>query len=161
MSVKYRLTNKELSMSWNDLRKGRVSQSNGEYFITFACHNRSKIFNSNIAATTFCRQIKLNEQHFNCLWKTWVLMPDHFHGLLQLGDGDLSKTISHLKGLTSRRINEAIKSSGHVWQSSFYDRGLRAEDDRKGIARYIVANPLRAGLVDNVGDYPYWDSIYL
>lgn len=148
-------------MSWNDLRKGRTSQSSGEYFITFACYNRSKIFTNDIAAVTFCRQIKFNEQLCDCLWKSWVLMPDHFHGLLQLGDVDLSKTISHLKGLSSRRVNEALGNAGSIWQPSFYDRGLRSEDDRKGISRYIVANPLRAGLVSDVRYYSYWDSIYL
>ena len=148
-------------MSWNDLRNGRFSQPYGEYFITFTCQNRSKTFINTAAATAFCQQITLNEMHFNCLWKTWVLMPDHFHGLLQLGSGDLSKTVSHFKGLTAKRVNEVLERKGSVWQSSFYDRGLRAEDDQKAIARYIVANPLRAGLVDDIRDYPYWNSIYL
>ena len=148
-------------MSWNDLRKGRFSQKNGEYFITFACQNRTKIFNNDLAARVFCQQIKLNQQRCNCLWKTWVLMPDHFHGLLQLGDEDLSKTVAHLKGLTAKRINDSLGASGKVWQTSFYDRGLRDEDDRVGIARYIVANPLRAKLVEDVRFYSYWDSVYL
>ena len=148
-------------MSWNDLRKARVSAPNTEYFITFVCYNRSKIFNNDLAAKTFCQQIAINQQRFNCLWKTWVLMPDHFHGLLQLGDESLGKTIAHLKGLTARRINDASCASGRVWQPSYYDHGLRAEEDRKGVARYIVANPLRAGLVKSVKEYAYWDSIYL
>ena len=148
-------------MSWNDLRKGRFSQTNGEYFITFACHNRAKIFSNNAAARAFCQQIILNEQYSGCLWKTWVLMPDHFHGLLQLGNEDLSKTISHLKGLTSKRVNESLAATGNVWQPSFYDRALRAEEDRRNIARYIAANPLRAGLVKDIKYYSYWNSIYL
>ena len=31
----------------------------------------------------------------------------------------------------------------------------------RDVARYIVANPLRAGLVERVGDYPYWDAVWL
>tara|TARA_R110001583_G_scaffold151894_1_gene303725 strand:- start:14 stop:523 length:510 start_codon:yes stop_codon:yes gene_type:complete len=149
------------SMSWNDLRKGRFSQQNGEYFITFVCQNRSKIFNNDLAARIFCQQIKLNQQHCDCLWKSWVLMPDHFHGLLQLGSEDLSKTISHLKGISARRVNESLCTSGKIWQTSFYDRCLRKEEDRVGIARYIVANPLRAELVNDIRLYSYWNSIYL
>jgi len=148
-------------MSWNDLRKGRFSQNNGEYFITFTCQNRTKIFNNDLAARVFCQQINLNQQRCNCLWKTWVLMPDHFHGLLQLGGEDLSKTVAHLKGLTAKRINDSLGASGKVWQASFYDRGLRDEEDRMSIARYIVANPLRAKLVEDVRFYSYWDSVYL
>jgi hypothetical protein len=48
-----------------------------------------------------------------------------------------------------------------LWQKSFYDHGLRSEEDLKGIARYIVANPLRAGLVEHIGEYPHWDAIWL
>lgn len=148
-------------MSWNDLRKGRVSDPGSEYFITFVCHNRCRIFNNHLAAKTFCQQIAINQQRYNCLWKTWVLMPDHFHGLLQLGDEDLGRTIAHLKGITARRVNEVLSTTGSVWQSSYYDHGLRAEEDRKGIARYIISNPLRAGLAKSVKEYAYWDSVYL
>jgi len=148
-------------MSWNDLRKGRYSQMGGEYLITFVCQNRVPIFTNPTAAQTFCRQISLNENQSNSQWLTWVLMPDHFHGLLQLGECSLSKTIAHLKGLTAKKVNECLGRNGTLWQSAFHDHALRAEEDRKDIARYIVANPLRAGLVKTIKQYPYWDSVYL
>jgi REP element-mobilizing transposase RayT len=46
-------------------------------------------------------------------------------------------------------------------QRAFYDHALRQDEDVQGVARYIVANPLRAGLVENIGDYPLWDAIWL
>ena len=148
-------------MSWNDLRKGRFSQSGGEYFITFVCRNRARFFDDDSAARTFCQQLVFSEQRFGCVWKTWVLMPDHFHGLLQLGEGSLGQTLKHLKGLSAKRVNDCLGTKGGLWQPSYFDRGLRAEEDRKAIARYIVANPIRAGLVDNVRSYSYWNSVYL
>ena len=42
-----------------------------------------------------------------------------------------------------------------------YDRAARKHDDIRRIDRYIVANPLRAGLVQNIGDYPHWDCIWM
>jgi REP element-mobilizing transposase RayT len=48
-----------------------------------------------------------------------------------------------------------------IWQRGFYDRSIRKEDDLIDIARYIVANPVRAGLVTSIRDYPLWDSIWL
>ncbi|MES9878966.1 MAG: transposase, partial [Candidatus Sedimenticola sp. 1PA] len=33
--------------------------------------------------------------------------------------------------------------------------------DIKELARYIVANPLRGGLVESIGDYPHWDAMWL
>lgn len=150
-----------MHLSWNDLRKGRRSQSEGEYFITFACSRRMPVFESHQLARIFCRQVAINEALHGCRWLSWVLMPDHFHGLLRLGDVSLPTVIAHLKGRSARQVNHARCESGSLWQRAYYDRALRVEDDRIQIARYIVANPLRAGLVDSIGNYPYWDSIYL
>lgn len=147
-------------MSWNDLRKGRFSQERGEYFITFVCRNRIKHFSDDSAARVFCQQIIANENSHGCVWLAWVLMPDHFHGLLQLGSSSLGKTVGHLKGFSAKRINEKSNEKVSLWQSAYFDRALRVEDDRVAIARYIVANPLRAGLVNNIGQYPYWNSIF-
>ncbi|WP_158969508.1 transposase [Paraglaciecola sp. L3A3] len=150
-------------MSWDDLRKGRYSQAHGEYFITFNTQNRQCYFSEFNLACLFCRQINVNETQHHCTWLTWVLMPDHFHGLLRLGNkgSNLSKVVGALKGVSGFRVNKKISRNGKVWQSSFYDRALRDEDDRKTIARYIVANPLRKGLVKHLNDYPFWNSVYL
>ena len=93
-------------MSWNDLRKGRFSEPQQEYFITFVCNKRIDLFYQNELANIFCRTILDNEIKCDCKWLTWVLMPDHFHGLLQLGyKCDLANVIKHLKGVSARNIN--------------------------------------------------------
>ena len=45
--------------------------------------------------------------------------------------------------------------------SRHYDHVLRNDEDVRATARYIVADPLRAGLVDSIGDYPLWDAVWL
>jgi hypothetical protein len=51
---------------------------------------------------------------------------------------------------------------GHtLWQPNYYDHAVRYDEDIKVIARYIVANPLRANLVENIGDYSLWDAVWL
>jgi|SRR5690554_5425879 len=150
-------------MSWNDLRKGRFSQTNGEYFITFNTHNKTPYFYNFELACLFCQQISSNEHAQQCTWLAWVLMPNHFHGLLSLNNesSKLSKTLGALKGRSAFSINQHLKRKGRLWQPAFYERALRAEDDRLAIARYIIANPLRKGLVKSVKDYPFWNSVYL
>ena len=92
----------------------------------------------------------------------WVLMPDHAHWLLQLGQAKpLSKTVESLKAFSARAANSARGSRGPVWARGFHDRAMRCEDDLRTAARYVIANPLRAGLVRSLGDYPYWNAIYL
>ena len=90
-------------------------------------------------------------------------MPDHVHWLFQLGmdDQDLSTLIKGFKARSARRVNEKLGQQGALWQRAFHDHALRADEDVKAIARYIVANPLRAGLAKNIGDYPLWDAAWL
>ena len=45
-----------------------------------------------------------------------------------------------------------------IWQEGYYDRVLREEDDTLEIARYIAANPVRAGLCQDTREYPYLGS---
>tara|TARA_R110001606_G_C15202906_1_gene631913 strand:- start:111 stop:563 length:453 start_codon:yes stop_codon:yes gene_type:complete len=150
-------------MSWNDLRKGRFSLAHNEYFITFNTQDRISYFNEFNLASLFCQQIAMNEKRHRCIWLTWVLMPDHFHGLVQLkaGGSDLSTVIGALKGTSAYELNKYMNRKGRLWQPSFYDRALRTDDDRITISRYIVANPLRKGLVISIKDYPFWHSVYL
>lgn len=51
--------------------------------------------------------------------------------------------------------------SGGLWQPGFHDRAIRRQQDVRKAARYIVANPLRAGLVTDVLKYPYWDAVWM
>ena len=92
----------------------------------------------------------------------WVVMPDHVHWLFQLGDQlDLSSTIKLFKARSAHRVNRFLHRQGSLWQKAFYDHALRQDEDMRDIARYIVSNPLRAGLVEHIGDYPLWDAVWL
>jgi len=92
----------------------------------------------------------------------WVLMPDHVHWLLQLGETDsLGEVIGRLKSASSRHTNRALNRTGPLWSKAFHDHALREEEDLQAVARYIVANPLRAGLIKRIGDYPFWNAIWL
>jgi REP element-mobilizing transposase RayT len=81
----------------------------------------------------------------------------------RLGDGEsLSAMICRLKANAARCVRREI--GGHmdaVWARGFHDRALRREEDVLHAARYVVMNPIRAGLVKRMGDYPYWNAIWL
>jgi putative transposase len=83
-------------------------------------------------------------------------MLDHVHWLFQLNDNhQLSNVIKTIKSKASIQI-------GHpIWQPGYYDHAIRKDEDIINIARYIIANPIRARLVKKVGDYPHWDAVWL
>lgn len=83
-------------------------------------------------------------------------MPDHIHWLMQLvGSQTLANVVKTIKSKTTVQLGNPI------WQAGYFDHAIRSVEDIQDIARYIVANPIRAGLVKKVGDYPHWDAIWL
>jgi len=83
-------------------------------------------------------------------------MPDHVHLLLEGTENtNLKEFIRVFKQMTSYYYKN---DSGVVWQRSYYDRILRRDEDSITVARYILNNPIRRGLVETVTDYPYSGS---
>ena len=143
------------------LRAGRVSLSGQHYLITTVCHRRDHRFLAGSAASAVAAKLLepglWEESRLLC----WVLMPDHLHMLIELGEcRSLSALMQRVKCVTARSANQAGGRSGSVWMPGFHDRALRAEEDAVGVAGYIIGNPVRAGLVQEIGGYPYWGSIW-
>ena len=89
-------------------------------------------------------------------------MPDHVHWLMQLSEAkSLSACVGTMKSYAARRIVAHGVQAGPIWQNGYMDRAIRREKDLIRVARYIVANPLRAGIVDDIGHYPLWDSVWM
>lgn len=149
-------------MPYNDLRKGRYSEPGREYLVTTVTHQRIPWFTDLPAARLLVLEMQQLEKEGVAIWLAWVIMPDHFHALLSLtGQTSLGEVMNRLKGRSARAINARLGRTGDFWQISFHDHALRTEEDRLEIARYVVANPLRAGIVERLGDYPHWDSVWL
>ena len=144
------------------LRIGRHSQPGQCYLITTICHRREKRFSqwpcaSRIAAT-------IGDPH---LWRDsrllcWVLMPDHMHMMVTLGGAEsLAVLMRRVKCVSAGVANAIDRRCGHVWMPGYHDHALRCEESIAAAARYMIVNPVRAGLVRRAGDYPYWNCAWL
>ena len=144
------------------LRKGRVSVSNGIYLVTSTTINRTRVFGNFRAACAASRCFEDRVVLGDAAMLARVLMPDHAHWLLELSEHDvLSAVVNRIKSASSRHANRTLESKGSLWSPAYHDHALRAEDDLQDTARYVVANPLRAGLVSRLGDYPFWNAVWL
>ena len=143
------------------LRKGRYSESGRIYLITAVTHQRQPIFQDWRTGRLLVRAFRKAQEDGEATSLAWVIMPDHFHWLVQLHNGDLPRLMRITKSRSARAINTARRSYGTLWQKGYFDQALRREQDLKAMARYIVANPLRAGLVEHIGQYPLWDAVWL
>src|SRR5690554_4352752 len=144
------------------LRAGRSSQANHAYHLTFTTREREPLFRDFDAARAVAACLHEGALVPDGRMLAWVVMPDHVHCLLQLGERQpLPAAVSALKSGSARRVNRAAGRTGPMWSRAYHDHALRSGEDLREVARYIVANPLRAGLVDRIGDYPFWNAVWL
>ena len=144
------------------LRRGRCSLPGHAYLVTTVCVDRTPLFNewscASVAAATLADARLWRAARLDC----WVLMPDHLHVLVTLGDEALPQLMRRIKAVTSGAVNHVLKRTRDpVWARAYHDHALRHEEDLRGVARYVIANPMRAGLVTAPGDYPFWDARWL
>lgn len=139
-----------------DLRKGRFSAPGQVYHITTVTQNRVPVFADLAAARLLVKALQAAQTRREVKTLAFVVMPDHLHWLLELGENvSLARAVGAVKAVTAHHLGRRL------WQKGFHDHALRREEDLAELARYIVANPLRARLVDRLGDYPHWDAIWL
>jgi REP element-mobilizing transposase RayT len=145
----------------HDLRKGRFSEPGNTYLLTAVVHKRRPIFTDWSIGRLLVAELRATEEDGLAESQAWVVMPDHLHWLITLQTGTISRLMQRIKGRSAISINHLLCNQGQLWQKGFHDRAIRKEEDLQAIARYVVANPLRANLVDKIGDYPLWDAIWL
>jgi putative transposase len=145
-----------------ELRKGRFSQTDAIYSITTVTHERQRIFNDFKSARLLIQTLRQCELDQQSEMIGFVVMPDHLHWVFRLNENtNLGDLMMVIKGRSARKINLFRGSTVPVWQPGYYDHCLRHDDDLLKNIRYIVANPLRGGIVSSLALYPHWDCIYL
>jgi len=138
------------------LRKGRVALPHHAYLITAVVAKRTPVFAELGAARCAARYLHDADVARHAQTLAFVVMPDHVHWLLQMtATGRLDEAVRCYKAKVSISLGQRL------WQRGYHDHALRRDEDLRAAARYIIANPLRAGLVENIGDYPHWDAIWL
>jgi REP element-mobilizing transposase RayT len=143
------------------LRHGRYSEHGRSYLITIVVHHRQPMFTDLFLGRLLVAEFRQVHELGLVESIAWVVMPDHIHWLFELKQQTLADVVRRIKSRSTLTINKRRRSKERVWQPGYYDRAVRKEDDIRTMARYIVANPLRAGLVERIGDYSLWDAAWL
>ena len=148
-------------MPWDDLRKGRLSQAGRAYHVTTVVADRRAVFQDFWLGRIVVREMMRLQDEGAVESLAFVIMPDHLHWLIVLqNEWGLSEVMQRLKGRSARLLARSTGVSP-FWQRAYYDHAVRQEEDLHAIARYIVANPLRRGLVQQIGGYPLWDAVWM
>ena len=128
------------------------------YFLTFCTFERQPRFTTSDAVDLVLLQIQraASEERFALV--AYCFMPDHVHLLVeaQVGDSDgrrLIKTVKQYSGFYFKQ-----RFGQQLWQRYGFERTLRDDEAALSVARYILENPVRGGLVRNAEDYPFSGS---
>jgi putative transposase len=127
-----------------------IRPEDATFFLTICCQprGRDQLARPEIArplfeSIVFCQQRGDWWVHFA------LLMPDHLHALVSFPDGEeMAVVVGNWKKFIARTL-------GIQWQRDFFEHRLRAEESYREKEDYIWHNPVRAGLVARVEDWPY------
>ena len=137
------------------LRTYRHSLQHCCYSITVCTFHRRRYFTDFFLARQIIKALKYQDDIDHSQTLAFVVMPDHFHWLFELKQSTLEQVMLAVKSYTAHDFGATL------WQTGYYEHTVRQQEDLVKLSRYIVANPLRAGLVTHIGDYPLWGAVWL
>jgi putative transposase len=139
-----------------NLRRGRVSIKSQRYLVTTAVEDRWPAFTNKEAADIVLSSLNWLEKEGRIRLDAAVVMPNHLHFVASLRQGSLAQLMLSLKSYTAKKINLIMQREGAFWQPQYHDHAIRQDEDLYDIVLYILNNPIRAGLVKDFHEYPFW-----
>ena len=129
------------------------------YHVTWGTYQRRRLLASELLTRRIARILEQEAARARMILYAYCLMPDHIHLLVQPEAN--TNLISFVQGFKSKTTRAYWRSggAGKLWQRGFYDHILRRTEDIQQTTRYILANPVRAGLADDVTRYTFSGSL--
>ncbi len=138
-------------------RQWRIEYPGAFYHILSRGNDRQEIFRSDEDRKMFLDLIGEFSCRFQIEVFAYVLMGNHYHLLLRTREGNLSKSMQWLGTTYTSKFNIKYGRSGHLFQGRFKSYLVESDIYLFRLSCYIHRNPLRAGIVKRLADYP-WSS---
>ena len=135
----------------------RLEFAGALYHVTSRGDRRELIYEDDADRRLFLLLLDQVCEKHNWLCHAYCLMNNHYHMLIETPDANLSKGMQQLNGIYTQRFNNNHGRVGHVFQGRYKAILVEKEAYLLELARYIVLNPVRAGMVKKVNDWP-WSS---
>jgi len=125
----------------------RIEFPNALYHVTARGDRREDIVDDDVDRQAFVDTLAQVVEQFNWLCYAWCLMDNHYHLLIQTPDANLSKGMRQLNGVYTQANNRRHNRVGHLFQGRFKAILVDSDAYLLELARYVVLNPVRAGMV--------------
>lgn len=113
-----------------------------------------------LASEDYLGFIKILQEAAEC-WhlkvSAYCLMPNHYHLLVNTPDGNLSRCMRHINSVYTQRFNRRHNVDGQLFRGRYKAVLVEADSHLLEVLRYIHRNPLRAGMVKELKEFP-WSS---
>jgi REP element-mobilizing transposase RayT len=116
------------------------------HHVTARGDRREPIFVDDTDREQLLSRLALIVGRFELTCTAYCLMPNHYHVLLQATRGDLARAMQQLNGWYTQAFNRRHGTVGHVFQGRYHATPVRNDSHLLELSRYIVLNPVRAGL---------------
>jgi putative transposase len=132
----------------------RYHVDNAVYFITNVTYDRQPILINDIALLRESAAEISKRHRFEIL--AHVILPDHFHLILDPKAGNVSNILQRIKmSFAARHRKQQGLRSGRVWQNRFWDHIIRDNNDMNRHVDYIHYNPVKHGIVKSPFDWAH------
>ncbi|MFA5353793.1 MAG: transposase [Thermodesulfovibrionales bacterium] len=135
----------------------RIEYSGAIYHVTSRGNARDKIFEDDLDREAFLFTLSSVVRRYNWLCHAYCLMDNHYHLMIETPDGNLSIGMRQLNGVYTQKYNIRHNRPGHVFQGRFKAILVDKEGYLLELCRYVVLNPVRAGLVEKPEQWQ-WSS---
>lgn len=136
----------------------RIEFPGALYHVTSRGNAREPIFLEDPDRQLFLDTMGVVVERHRWQCHAYCLMTNHYHLLVETPEANLSQGMRQLNGLYTQRFNRRHDRVGHVLQGRFKGILVEREAHLLELARYVVLNPVRAGMVPAPEDYP-WSSL--
>jgi REP element-mobilizing transposase RayT len=131
----------------------RIELAGGLYHVTSRGDCREAIYLSDADRQQWLTILAEACQHFNWRCHAWCQMTNHYHLVVETPEANLAQGMRQLNGVSTQYINRAHRRIGHVFQGH-YKAILVERPILSSCPRYLVLNPVRAGMVSLPGEWP-------
>jgi putative transposase len=135
----------------------RIEFPEALYHVTSRGDRREDIYVDDVDREAWLAVLAQVCERFNWRVYAYCLMSNHYHLLVQTMEGNLSAGMRQLNGVFTQAVNRRHGRVGHVFQGRFKAILVDGESYLLELSRYVVLNPVRAGMVSDAGQWP-WSS---
>jgi len=135
----------------------RIEFAGAFYHVTARGDRREAIYDDDKDRLTFLDTLGAVVSDFNWVCHAYCLMTNHYHLVIETPDANLAKGMRQLNGVYTQYFNRRHQQIGHLFQGRYKAILVDAERHLLEVSRYVVLNPVRAGMAQGPAEWP-WSS---